>query len=91
MHGKVIFIPGSSPTEEDPPETFRGHPCFRRCRVKHPKISAFLGEDLQLLVNPKYLRLIEVTQEEGKAWREKPLSKEHDAVFLGVGPFPSVR
>ena len=56
--------------------------------VSTRKISSFLEGIYGVFYSPQSIsRLIEVTQEQVKAWRERPLSEEYYAVFLD-GTFP---
>jgi len=51
--------------------------------VRTRKIYAFLEGFYGAFYSPQSIsRLIEITQEQVKAWRERPLSKEYYAVFL---------
>jgi putative transposase len=55
------------------------------------KISAFLEGIYGAFSSPQSIsRLLKVTQEQVKAWRERPLSAEYYAVFLD-GTFLSIR
>jgi len=59
--------------------------------VSTRKISSFLEGIYGAFYSPQSIsRLIEVTQEQVKAWRERPMSEEYYAVFLD-GTFLSVR
>mgnify|MGYP000107575360 CR=1 FL=1 len=59
--------------------------------VSTRKISAFLEGIYGAFYSPQSIsRLVEVTQEQVKAWRERPLSEEYYAVFLD-GTFLSIR
>jgi putative transposase len=59
--------------------------------VSTRKISHFLERISGAFYSPQSIsRLIQVTEEEGKAWRERPLSEEYYAVFLDV-TFLSIR
>ena len=59
--------------------------------VSTRKISAFLEGVYGAFYSPQSIsRLLEVTQEQVKTWRERPLSEEYYAVFLD-GTFLSIR
>jgi len=59
--------------------------------VSTRKISHFLEGIYRAFYSPQSIsRLIQVTAEEVKAWRERPLSEEYHAVFLD-GTFLSIR
>jgi putative transposase len=59
--------------------------------VSTRKISHFLEGIYGAFYSPQSIsRLIQVTEEEVKAWRERPLSEEYCAVFLD-GTFLSIR
>jgi len=59
--------------------------------VSTRKISHFLEGIYGAFYSPQSIsRLIQVTEEEVKAWRERPLSEEYYAVFLD-GTFLSIR
>ena len=59
--------------------------------VSTRKISAFIEGIYGAFYSPQSIsRLIEVTQQEVKAWQERPLNSEYYAVFLD-GTFLSVR
>ena len=59
--------------------------------VSTRKISAFLEGIYGAFYSPQSIsRLLKVTQEQVKAWRERPLSEEYYAVFLD-GTFLSIR